>query len=111
MKNKHAQDLNILKLIKSLSEGKCAGCVFNKLGSCSLLSIHQTSSDDPLSDQDVMSEKYDCKYKILHQDLSDFMVDEFLYVYGSEKPLMLAELNLLCKKINHYKECTTNENV
>lgn len=111
MKNKHAQELNVLKLIKSLSEGKCAGCVFNKLGSCSLLPIHLANSDDPLFDKDVMSEKFDCKFKILHQDLSDYMVDEYLYVFASEKPLILAELNLLCKKINHYKECTNNENV
>lgn len=75
MKNKHAQDLNVLKMIKSLSQGKCAVCVFNKLGTCSLLSVHQVGYDDPLSDKDVMDDKFKCKYKILHQDLSDFMVD------------------------------------
>lgn len=104
MKNKHAQDLNLLKMIKSLSQGKCAGCVFNKIGTCSLLPIHQIGSDDPLFDKDVMSDKFSCNYKILHQDLADFMVDEYTYVYGSDKPLMLTELNLLCKKINNYKE-------
>ena len=111
MKNKHAQDLNILKLIKSLSEGKCAGFVFNKLASCSLLPIFRYSIDDSISDSDVMDEKFTCKFKILHQDLADSMVDEYICVYDSDKPLSLTALNSLCKKINNYKECKKNENV
>lgn len=111
MKNNYFQDLNLINIIKSLSQGKCAGCVFNKIGTCSLLPIHQIDSLDLLSDKDVMSDKFSCKYKILHQDLSDFFVDEYIYVHGSDKPLCLTELNLFCKKINNYKEIKNNENI
>lgn len=110
MKNQFSQDLNLLKIIKSLSKGKCAGCIFNKIGTCALLDVHKVDSD-VISDQDVMSDKFNCKYKILHQDLADFLVGEFLYIFNSEKPVCLTELNLLVKKINNFKEIETNENL
>lgn len=100
MKNEHAQNLGLIKMIKKLSTGTCAGCVFNKLGKCALSDayLHYHILDE------MPKEIKACGLKITHEDLANYMNDEYLSNTCTGLSPSLSELFLLITKIENFKK-------
>lgn len=104
MKNEHAQNLNLIKMIKKLSTGTCAGCVFNKLGQCAISDVYITCHDIEEMPKDIK----ECNIKVTHDDLASFIEDDFLAhscVSESDDSVIIQLINA----IKDFKKETENE--